>query len=447
MARNFAEERFNILYPRIDWRGTSSGEVECEFPIYQFVLAFLYKIFGVHEAIGRFISLLFSLSTVIGVYLVSKRVATASVGLWAAFFFAILPMPVFFGRTVMPEALLVAACTYAVYWFLKWTDSNSLRSLFVSATALAIACLIKPPTLYMGLPLAFLAIRKHKALALTHIKLWIFAGLVMGSLALWYVHAHDLKTTTGLTFGVWEYGSDKWGNWNLVGSWAFWDKIFIQRVPDLLLSYLGLPLLIIGLVRPSCSAEEKVFSLWLVGILVFIVIVAKGVFVHDYYLLPATVPVCYFLGKATSWGLSKNGHQRRWVRVSFSVCITGMIVIAFITYGKLLSKESPNKSPAFQVSQVARRDLPKDALILAVDKGDPMMLYYSQKKGWHCSPHDLTDNFVSSLATQGARFILGVHKDFSDDNAMFNLERLLEQNVVLLNNGSFFIVRIVSKKQ
>jgi hypothetical protein len=269
----------------------------------------------------------------------------------------------------------------------------------------------------------------------------------MGSLALWYVHAHQFKATTGLTFGVWEYGSDKWGNWNLVGSWAFWEKIFIQRVPVLLLSYLGLPLLIIGLARPPYSAEEKVFSLWLVGMLVFIVIVAKGVFVHDYYLLPATVPVCYFLGKSASWGLSKDWHRARWVRVSFAVCVTGMIVLALTTYGRWLSKESPAKSPAFQVAQVACRELPRDALILAVDKGDPMILYYSQKKGWHSFPRDLTERFVAPLAAQGADYILGVHKDFDGDNAMRNLERLLDQYEVVLNSKAFFIVRLYGNDQ
>lgn len=447
MARNFVEERYNILYPRIDWRGTSSGEVECEFPIYQFVLASMYGFFGVHETIGRFLSLIFSLTTVVGVYLVSKRVATASVGLWAAFFFAVLPMPVFFGRTVMPEALLIAACTYAVFWFMKWTDSNSLRLLFSSAAALAIACLIKPPTLYLGLPLAFLAIRKHGVRTLARLELWIFAAVVMGSVALWYVHVHQFKATTGLTFGVWEYGSDKWGNWNLVGSWAFWEKVFVRRIPYLVLSSLGLPLLIIGLVRPPHSAEEKVFSLWLAGMLVFIVVVAKGVFVHDYYLLPATVPVCYFLGKAASWGLSKDWHHARWVRVSFAVCVIGSIIVSLITYGKWLRQESPIKSPAFQVAQVACRELPRKALVLAVDKGDPMMLYYSEKKGWRSFPRDLTERFVTTLAAQGADYILGVHKDFADDDAMKNLERLLDQYEVVLNNGSFFIVRLDGKEQ
>jgi hypothetical protein len=49
IARNFYDGNFNILYPQIDWRGTSSGYVECEFQFFTFIIALLYKIFGVKE--------------------------------------------------------------------------------------------------------------------------------------------------------------------------------------------------------------------------------------------------------------------------------------------------------------------------------------------------------------------------------------------------------------
>ena len=104
VARNFVEEQYNILYPRIDWRGATEGHVECEFPIYQFILASIYRIAGVHEVIGRLLSIAFSLATVYGVYRLSALVATPSTGLWAALFYAVLPMPVFFGRALMPES-------------------------------------------------------------------------------------------------------------------------------------------------------------------------------------------------------------------------------------------------------------------------------------------------------------------------------------------------------
>lgn len=440
VARNFVEERFSIVHPRIDWRGTASGDVECEFPIYQFLLASAYRVLGVNEVIGRLLSVAFSLVAIVGVFLLSSRVANPKVGLWSAFFLAILPMPAFLGRTVMPESVLLACCVYTVLLFIRWTESGSLVSLASSATCLAIACLLKPPTLYLGLPLAYLAIQKHKCRTLLRLELWMYAVALLTVLALWYYHAHSIKQATGLTFGVWEYGSDKWGNWGLVRSWAFWEKIFIQRIPHVLLSYLGLPLLIVGMVKARHTKEETALSLWLVGMLVFIVIVAKGVFVHDYYLLPAAIPAAYFMGKAAAWGLGDSNPVQRWTQVCIALCIIATTGVSVSTYAKWLREEKPLESQAFQVANVGRKLIPQDSLVVAVDRGDPMILYYSHTKGWRSSPRDLTEIWVADRTREGAKYILGVHGDFERDDATSNLSRLLTQHHTVTNSGQFFIV-------
>ena len=69
MSRNFVEEEYNILYPRVDWRGDTPGYVESEFPIYQFLVASLYQVFGIHEWIARLLTIAFSLAALVFLYL------------------------------------------------------------------------------------------------------------------------------------------------------------------------------------------------------------------------------------------------------------------------------------------------------------------------------------------------------------------------------------------
>jgi len=440
MARNFVEEEFDILYPRVDWRGVTSGEVECEFPVYQFIVASLYRLLGVHESIGRLLSVFFSLMTIVGMYLLSKHVASPIVGLWSAFFLAVMPMPIFFGRTFMPEALLLGTCTFSILLFMKWTESGSLLSLLMSALLLTVACLLKPPSLYLGLPLAYMAYRRYKLKAAIRPELWIYAILIFTALVLWYSHAHRIQQDTGLTFGIWEYGSDKWGNWSLVCSWEFWKTIFFQRIPHKILSYLGLPILVVGLARKPHSSEEKVFTLWLAGMLVFVVIVGRGVYVHDYYILPAVIPTSYFLGKATAWGLSLKHPPPRWIQISVALCLLGTVIVSLSTYGKLLQKEKPSHSTVFQLAQTARQALPENSLVVAVDQGDPMLLYYSHMKGWKSSPQDLKKSWTNARINQGAKYILGVQKDFEAHNAVHHLIYLLGRYETVVNSGDFFIV-------
>lgn len=65
VARNFYEESANILLPRVDERGNTNGITGMEFPLYQYLLFLIYKIFGVKDFLGRWLSLLFSIIAII----------------------------------------------------------------------------------------------------------------------------------------------------------------------------------------------------------------------------------------------------------------------------------------------------------------------------------------------------------------------------------------------
>ena len=284
ISRNFVEEEFNILYPRIDWRGTTSGYVETEFPIYGFIVACFYKMFGIHEWIGRALSIGFSLGTMFFLYFLIGEISGKNVALWSMFFYAILPMSIFYSRTIMPESLMLMGCTGCVYCFFKWYKTDKLIYLLISNILLSIAVLIKPPTLYIGLPLSFLAFRKYRFKALFQVKLWIFSILIIIPFILWYYHSHQLKIHTGLSFGIWEYGIDKWGNWDLVFSLEFWKKILIDHISKKYLVIYGIPPLITALLITRNNQDERIFYFCLLAMFVYIIIVAKGNYVHDYLL-------------------------------------------------------------------------------------------------------------------------------------------------------------------
>ena len=107
MARHFALENTPIWLPQIDWAGTSKGYVECEFPIFPYIVGQIYKLFGVHEWLGRGLSILFSLLTILLLIRIGSRIFDAASGWWGGLFFALLPLNVFYGRTFQAESLLL----------------------------------------------------------------------------------------------------------------------------------------------------------------------------------------------------------------------------------------------------------------------------------------------------------------------------------------------------
>ena len=116
IARNFARLRFNIMYPQTSYNGTPPNYVELELQIVPFIAAALYKLFGIHEIFGRLLTLAFSLATVpVIAYFARWLFGSALAGLVAAFFYAVFPGSVYYGRTFMPDCAMVFFLTAALY--------------------------------------------------------------------------------------------------------------------------------------------------------------------------------------------------------------------------------------------------------------------------------------------------------------------------------------------
>src|SRR2546423_15439973 len=102
IARNYFQGGFHFTRPQIDWAGNEPGYVGTEFPILPFSAALCYKIFGVHEWIGRVQALiLFGLSLPF-FFLLVRRIFGEIAAVWALFFYSFAPLGIMAGRCFMP---------------------------------------------------------------------------------------------------------------------------------------------------------------------------------------------------------------------------------------------------------------------------------------------------------------------------------------------------------
>lgn len=298
IARNFYEYDMNILYPRIDWGGNTAGLVECEFPIYQYLLATVYSLFGVDIIFGRFLSIIFSLLTLFFIFKLILEFQNSKVAFWTTLLYAILPLNIFYGRVVMPEPLLVLAISSGFYFYVRWLKNDKIYYYFISLLLISIACLIKPPTLYIGLPMSFLAYKKFGKNFFIKPKILMYATFILLVLTLWYFHAHQLFQQSGNSFGIWGYGTDKWGNWSFILTFEFWNGVLFRNLAEKHLSWGGFVLLVIGLISFRKDERMKVFYWWCLASLIYLIIVAKGNYYHDYYQIPIILPLSVFIAKA-----------------------------------------------------------------------------------------------------------------------------------------------------
>lgn len=130
LGRNFHDSGEGILFPRVDWGG--DGHVETEFEAYTYLVSLMYGIFGVHEEIGRLISVLFSILAIAGVYFLARRFYGANVGLIASALYAVLPLTMFYGRAFMPESMRLSLIIWGLHFFDRWRESQRWTDMSVA---------------------------------------------------------------------------------------------------------------------------------------------------------------------------------------------------------------------------------------------------------------------------------------------------------------------------
>jgi len=441
MAVNFYENGYNFFYPQINWGGNTPGYVESEFPIYSYFAALLFSVVGVSELYARLLSIFFSLASIFFFYLLVLDHSDEKTALWACVFISILPLNVYIGRMIMPESLLMLSLVAGCYYFSKWLKYEKMVDFILSVCFIATACLIKIPSLYIGLPLLYLAWIKFNKNIFYQWELWLFSIIIFGSLFGWYYHAHQILLQSDLTFGIWEYGTDKWGNWNLIKTWEYWRRILLTYLGARFFVWFAYPVFFVGLFLKRLTPKEKFFDFWLGAVFIYFIVVGTGNFVHDYYQLPFTFPASFFLGKVYARYFHK---EHLFVYLSLFVLLIAITATSAYNYNKIyLQAENPKKSMAYELAECVLENTEENALIIAIDNGDPTFLYLSNRKGWHADRNSIiTDDIdISDKIQKGARYLVGNWLCYPESECR-ELRNAIKYYKVVFKNKKCFIVQL-----
>ena len=446
IARNFAQHGFRILYPEVDWGGGTPGFVESEFPLYSFLTGLGIAALGPGDQWGRLLSLLCSLATIYGLYLLVRKLVSEGVALWSALFYAILPMNIYYGRSVMPEAALLMCSVFGLYFFSAWLDRGRGRDFILTWLCLSLAVLLKIPTLYLGLPLLFLAWEKHGRRTFRTEKLWLLAGLILLPAALWYYHAHQLFRESGLTFGIWGFGTDKWGNPDLLVSPEFYNRIFFKSIAEHHLTYPGFAAFVIGFCVTRRRRALRFFDWWLAAVVIYFLIVAKGNKVHSYYQLPFVLPASVYAGClfARFWQPRREGDRAGRLAPATALCalcLAGVLTLSALRVADRLRRENPDSALA-RLAAAVKTETREDDLLLAVTTDNPLVLYRCERKGWSAAPQRLEPAFLEEKRRQGADYLVGERSAFATGAALEHLDRLLRRFAVVRDAEGYFVLRL-----
>lgn len=420
VARNFCEGSMRILYPQVDWRGNSPGYVESEFQAYTFLVALLYKVFGVHEWFGSALSVLAYAVSAVLLFQLCRRLYSERVSLLAVGFYSVAPLSLKWNRTFMPDTLMTLGALAGVYWFWIWTEDGHYKFLILSAAGLNLAVLIKPFALYLGFPLLYLAWRKFGRTALKKPSLWVYSIVIVIPSALWYYHAWWLWKTYGNTFGI-------FGGWVKVGIPGFTDRLWLSLAKLLLLRLVseiatpaGVLLLLVGFFAKP-PRGSYILHWWVAGFFISCIVAARGYQVHNYYLLLVLFPTAALMayGAAIIW--QKEIVSRKVTQAV--VIVVCLFVVGFSLYqAHEMGRPDPRGYRVAFGERVKSLTEP-DALIVFVIpyrgmpalyqhrtaygeylECDPMDFYYSHRKGWSLDENQASPEFIDTLRRRGAKY-------------------------------------------
>ncbi|MBN1596224.1 glycosyltransferase family 39 protein [candidate division FCPU426 bacterium] len=444
IARNFYTEDMNIFYPRVDWRGDTAGYVESEFPLYPYLVAGWYHVFGPKEIIGRMVSLGFAVGTVWIIFIFVRRLFDFETAVYSAFMYALSPMVVHYTRAFMPESMMMFFYLAGLYAFFRWVgEKNAWWWGAIAWAATSLAVLAKLTAVTMLAPMAGILWDKSGWDFYKSRRMILFFLTVLIPPVLWYAHAYNLFLETGLSFGVISgAGYNKFTVPKLLLYPPFWmllaERFFVLQLTPLggALSLLGF---FAGFFKREVVAGRTFLYVWAFSQLLFTLVVAEGIRVLEYYQI-FIVPIAGIFMARGILTLKTGFPEKIVARFTFVL----LVLICLVFYREhFLYFVYPYSRSSHAFAQKVRDLTPRQARFLVIDTDGkenprwykrmkhriscPSLLYYLDRKGWVVLPYELeemTPLDLDELMMKGAGYFAAPKGAITDKEKIMELLRL-----------------------
>lgn len=417
VSRNFLSDGFDLLHPRMDnisnvqsGLDNPQGYFFVEFPLYNAAQAGLFKIFGIFtlEEWGRLVSIISSTLSSLLLYLIVSRHANKQIGLLAAFFFAMTPYNIYYGRTILTDTSMVMATLGGIYFFDLWMERSikykvlniKYWTFFLLAIVFtAAAFLLKAHAIFFILPIVSLAWRAFGSRMFLHWQLWLYAIISVAPLFLWRVWM--MQYPEGIPANAWLFN----GN-GIRFHPAFFRWIFYERLTKLISGYLGIIIFGFGIYSLRQLKTGLFFATFLLSSLLYVCVIATGNVQHDYYQIPImpSVAIIFAIGSyyLYQWSLKRLPIGK----VVLAICLVGFF---FFGWQQVKDYFNINNPSIIVAGEVVDKITPKDAKVIANYNGDSSLLYQTKRKGWASFEKPLPE-----MIQMGASYLLLVNPTEKD---------------------------------
>lgn len=396
IARNYAQDGLRFLEPRIDWEGPYKGRAATEFPLYMWLMGLLWPVAGLGAVWGRVLAALFSAGTACYLYVFLERDLDPRRAFWAAVLFSFIPLEVFFGRTIQPEAIALLGTMGALFhWDRSFTAERRAWDWLAATAWAALAVGSKLPYAFILVPLAFRGWQRVGAAAFRRPSFWAAPVLALGAVWAWYRHA---------SAGVYVVPAHP----SEFLSMLRYDELaryvrfqFVSRQPELAIGWAAMPFWLIG-VRQAWRESRSFYFFWW-GLVAFSLVAAGGyAFHHEYTSLPFAPVNAVFIGLGCAWALDRAGRRAR------AAALVGLAAIPVFCAGRIHHWYRQKFQYLAGAAAAADSVSKPDDLFVCNERASSVMLFYLGRRGWSWglpeTPHDENARRIEERLAGGAAF-------------------------------------------
>ncbi len=424
VTQNYLNNGIDLLKPRFNdisrypsGLPNPEGYRMVEFPIINALTAWSYKpINAIYHlplhTFSRLVSVIFSLGSLVFLYLIVNHFSGPLTGLIATFFMSVLPYNLYYSHTILPEIPMVFFTLVSTHFFIKSLTSNqplTPKPLLLSAVFLSLALLLKPYALLFSIPFFYLVFKRFNWQLVKRPGLYLYTLIAITPFLLWRLWIKQFPA--GIPNYIWLLNS---GEIRFKG--AFFQWLFAERLGKLILGFWGLIPFGLGLAIKPKNKEGLFYYFWALGIFAYLSIFAAGNVHHDYYQIITVPIICIFAAKGIIY-LLNLGKQNL---VAYFLAVISIIFSLAFSWYHIRGYYNINHHEIIAAGKRADQLLPQDAIVVAPYQKDTAFLYQTNRQGWPLGTE------IIKKVEKGATHYVSVNFD-DETNFLKSICPILEQ--------------------
>lgn len=395
ISKNFHEVSPNILYPRSSIGASTDGIMAVEFPVFNYFLSILYRIFGFQDWYGRLVNWTLGCIGLYYFYHTVKRLFNEQTAFFGTLAFMV-SVTFMYARKTMPDSFALSLVIIGTYFLIQYLDRSNWRNLLAGFILVTLGILSKIPTVCF-LSILTIPILDKQINIRNKINITVALAFSAVLLFLWYFYWMPYLLETYKNQLIWPVSLQE-------GFLIFCQEIELVHqqfknsffyYPLLTLSLTGISLALLKL-HPTVKLTIGLYTL-----LFFLYVFKTGIVfpTHEYYIIPYTPLMAIGIGFFIS--------QTQIKSIVMLPCFLLLIAPAYHRY-KQDSFVNKERKYLLELEPLTNQHIPESSKILVNGTHlDPTLMYFTGRRGWTINNDVLLlDGWIQDYKKEGAEFLV-----------------------------------------